>query len=240
MRSRLFVACAVVPLILTAQPAPREVRQLVTFRFAPGRAADALAIYERELVTIYRGLPAMQRFRVYRESESPVPLDAIAMTSFAGMSGMDSVNAQLSRARTSAGRPAVTLYGEISALTDAHHDEFVAMASDQRRGTVTDSVRYVAFEYRKLAPSPIAGRAGRPRFVGCGAETGTTPFRWCEIGAFLMSDGWDELAIYGLESLDAWQRVHAAIDVSLRAPGARSVTSRRVIIMRTDHRLSVR
>ena len=69
-------------------PTP-EVRQIVTFQFAPGRMAEALAIYRDQLRPIYEGIPALLRFRGYSEAESPEPLDLIVVSSYRGMAGMD-------------------------------------------------------------------------------------------------------------------------------------------------------
>jgi len=103
-----------------------DVRQIVTFLFRPGHADSAVAIYERELVPLYREDAAMRRFRAYLEAESPEPLDLVVVSSFRGMAGMDASNTALRRL-SSGGRTVFQWYGALAALSQHHHDQFVEM-----------------------------------------------------------------------------------------------------------------
>ena len=101
---RRFGTAGVVAAALTCAPAAPlsaqlpfegEVRQLVTFRFLPGRSADALRVYTEEALPLYRAGTEMRSFRGLREVESPVPLDLVVVSSFDGMGGMDRSNREL-------------------------------------------------------------------------------------------------------------------------------------------------
>jgi len=81
---------------LSAQvPVELEVRQIVTFSFLPGKSADAISIYRDQVTPLYEKVEAMLSFRGFREIESPVPFDLIAVSAFDGMAGMDDSNAML-------------------------------------------------------------------------------------------------------------------------------------------------
>jgi hypothetical protein len=128
---RIILAAAVWSAVLHGSGAPLtarqetvsapEVRQIVTFLFQPGRAADALAVYEQQLLPIYADTTPLLRFRAYREAESPEPLDLVIVSAYAGMAGMDAANAALRRPHRS-GRSAFQLYGELSRMTVTHHE----------------------------------------------------------------------------------------------------------------------
>jgi hypothetical protein len=221
---------------LSAQPARSDVRQIVTFLLVPGSSERVTSIYRDQLRPIYRDVTALRRLRVYREVESSEPLDLIVMSHYDGMVGMDSANGALRRPHTS-GFSAFALYGEISRVTQSHHDQFVEMRpllgdSAMSSGTLT------VFEYVRLTPGSdrrfeeAVRRELRPREQRSGASLGS------ETGRLLVSDGWDYLRLHAIRSLGDWQRLLAA-----RAGATtthRLVAARKVIIVRADTTMGVR
>jgi len=221
-----------------AAPAQREVRQIVTFLFQPGRTTEAVAIYERQLKPIYADVIPLLRFRAYRESESPEPLDLVVVSSYRGMAGMDAANEAL-RAPHRSGGSAVTLYGTLAAMTQSHHDQFVEMLP-VNGGTPDDSAGITVFEYLRVPlrqhqafETAIRSRIQDEQKIGL--------FRWSEFGRMLVSDGWDFLRIYHMRSLAEWHRHRAYDRARLYSPGGElDPTARKTIILRQDPRLSVR
>lgn len=223
----------------TAATTGGEVRQIVTFQFQPGRSTDALAIYEKQLKPIYTGVPSLRRFRGYREAESPEPLDLIVISTYDSMSGMDAANEEL-RKPNATGQSALSLYGVLSGMTQAHHDQFVEMLpalSDSATGTADLTV----FEYVRVAP-------GAQRRYPTLLFTFIRPFErerglyaWSETGRMLVSDGWDFVRIFGIRSLGDWQRYRERMFNSPRGAELDAlITARKTIIVRRDSRLSVR
>lgn len=209
---------------------PAEVRQIVTFLFVPGRAAEAQLVYQDQLRPIYQALPDLLRFRGYGEVESPEPLDLVVVSSYRGMAGMDRANHGLRRPRSS-GPSALALYGMLSAMTQRHHDQFVEMIprlSDSAPGPS----RLTVFEYLRLVPgSQLAFEDQLVRLRA--AETAAGVVLWSETGRLLVSDGWDYLRIFGIGSLGDWHRyltelrgTEAAVAVSSR------VAARKTILVR--------
>lgn len=224
-----------------AQPAvvpAAEVRQIVTFLFQPGRAADASAIYESQLKPIYTDIVPLQRFRAYREAESPEPLDLVVVSSYRGMAGMDAANAAL-RTPHRSGKSAFALYGTLSAMTQHHHDQFVEMLP-QVGPAPDDSAGITVFEYLRVAEKD------HDMFVQLFEHTrrkavDSGVVRWTEFGRMLVSDGWDFLCISHLRSLGDWQRYRAFMRGQHEGRGELAVvTARKTIILRQDPRLSVR
>ena len=84
----IWASAALAP-VAAAQISPElpVVRQLVTFRFAPGRMAEALQIYRDQLRPIYAGISPLLRFRGYSEIESPEPLDLVVVSSYRAWPG---------------------------------------------------------------------------------------------------------------------------------------------------------
>lgn len=223
------------PSVTRAQDAP-EVRQLVTFLFAPGRSGDALRIYEEQLRPAYDQLPALRRFRGYREIESPEPLDLVVISSYRGMAGMDTANAALRRQAPGA----LALYGTLAAMSQWHHDQFVEIESAWS-DSARDDTPLTVFEYLRLAPG--ARRAFERLLVDS-----VRPFEraealtvWSEGGRMLVSDGWHVLRIHGVRSLGDWHERERRLR---EAPFADAldgqVAARKTIILRVDPRLSVR
>jgi hypothetical protein len=236
----VIVAALTIHRSVLAQPpaAEPEVRQIVTFLFQPGRSADALAIYERQLKPIYEELTPLKRLRVYRESESPEPLDLVVVSAYGGMAGMDAANAGLRRP-TSTGTSAFALYGALAAMTQQHHDQFVQifpLLSDVRGAE--DGI--TVFEYLRVLP---AARATFERSLVAEVEWERRLrfSEWSETGVMLVSDQWDYLRIHHLRSLADWQRFSNAV---YRSDGPRfivnAIAARKTIILRMEPRASVR
>ena len=189
------------PPLVAQSPFAGEVRQLVTFRFLPGRSAEALRIYEDEAIPLYRAGREMRSFRGLREVESPVPLDLVVVSSFDGMAGMDRSNEELRSLAGEAGTSIGAIYGAIGSLSATHHDEFVEMLPELGDGDPT-SRRLVALVRYRTVPG------ARGRF-----ERALTDLVEWEIdrgiagatGRFLLSDGWTHLRLVGFESLATYQ-----------------------------------
>lgn len=250
MRHRLGTTLAVLLLVLTthgtasAQPkgeaaSPEEVRQIVTFLFQPGRSAEALAIYERQLKPIYENLPDLRRFRAYREIESPEPLDLVVVSSYLGMAGMDAANDGLRRAPAS-GPGALELYGRLSGMTQHHHDQFIEMVPALSDSGVAPAPLTV-FEYTRIAPGQRAAFEAQMRQVVRPFEQQHRSYLWSEYGRVLLSDGWDVVRIFGIRNLGDW---HAYQRILRAMPQAdlwdATIAARKTIILRQDSRLSVR
>lgn len=178
-----------------------EVRQLVTFRFLPGAAADAIGIYREQALPLYEQDEAMLSLRVFREVESPVPLDLVVVRSFAGMRGMDASNEALRALAADEGTSIGSIYGAIAARSATHHDEFVEMLPRLANGDPSARSLVAMVRYRTL-PGEQA------RFERTLRETS----RWerehaiaSETGRFLVSDGWHYLRLLGFDSLGAYQ-----------------------------------
>ncbi len=215
-----------------------EVRQIVTFLFTPGRAAEATAIYESQLKPIYAEVAPLRRFRAYREAESPEPLDLVVVSTYDGMAGMDAANDALRRPNSS-GKSAFALYGTLSAMTQSHHDQFVEMLPHVGPPP-DDSAGIVVFEYLRVPA------ANQPEFAlrldaDRRSELAAKVVRWSEAGRLLVSDGWDFLRIHHMRSLGDWQRyrLHTRTQTT-RLSSYALVGARKVIILKQDARLSVR
>jgi hypothetical protein len=233
------VACAV-----HAQDAPDaerhgDVRQIVTFLFQPGRTSDAVTIYERQLRPIYAAVPALRRFRAYREVESPEPLDLVVVSHYDGMAGMDAANDAL-RAPGPDGASAFALYGTLSAMTQHHHDQFVEILpalSDTI--DARETARLTVFEYVRVTPGAHARYESLVATALRPLERSQRLSLASETGRMLVSDGWDYLRLHRMRSLGDWQR-HALAMQSFDDRLGPLVAARKVIILREDPRLSVR
>jgi hypothetical protein len=210
-----------------AQPTARDVRQLVTFLFQPGKTDEALRIYERDLMPVYRALEPMRQFRLFREAESPEPLDVVVMSAYTGMAGMDAANTALRTVRTRGNTvPVFAIYGELAALSQHHHDQFVVIDPRTSDRVPVDSAPYVVFEYLRVAPGAI------PWVMGTRPRSAPTATRWTEGGPLLISDGWDLLFMHHVPSL-------AAVETVVQRSNSR-ILGRKVMVLRTDGRFSIR
>jgi hypothetical protein len=247
---RTLAAALCAPLVLASSPlaaqrtsAPPEVRQIVTFLFAPAKVDSALAVYERVLIPAYRGDSAMRRFRGYREAESPQPLDLVVVSSFEGMAGMDRSNAAL-RQTLAGGRPVFAWYGTLASISQHHHDQFVEMRAglgDSAVAAHDTAGGLTVFEYVRLAPASAAAWerliASRVRAI----ERRGGVVRWSETGRLLVSDGWDYLRISRVASLGDWHAHQRALDADgTRNALDRVIAARKTIILRQVPALDVR
>lgn len=227
------------PLAAQNTTASGEVRQIVTFLFQPGRAADAFAIYEKQLKPIYAGVAPLRRFRGYREAESPEPLDLVVVSSYDGMAGMDAANDDLRKANPT-GQSAFALYGVLSGMTQSHHDQFVEMLP-ALSDSVTGGADLTVFEYIRVTPG------AQQRFPTLlftfvrSFERERGLYAWSETGRMLVGDGWDFVRIYGIRSLGEWQRYRERMRISPHGAELDAmISARKTIILRRDQRLSVR
>lgn len=219
----------------TAEP---EVRQIVTFRFAPGRSAAALAVYREQLKPIYQAIPDLERFRGFSEVESPEPLDLIVVSSYRGMAGMDRANRDLRKPGPN-GLSALALYGNLAGMTESHHDQFVeilpAVSDSGTGGGLT------VFEYIHLLPGhaglfeALLARRVRPFERRQGIPTQSVT------GRMLVSDRWNYLRIHQIASLGDWHRYRQA----LRRAGLESqldgmIAAQKTIIVREVPEIGVR
>lgn len=210
-----------------------EVRQLVTFRFLPGRAAEALDIYREQAIPLYRQDDAMLNLRVFREVESPFPLDLVVVRGFRGMEGMDESNTALRGLAQQAGTSIGAIYGAIGALSATHDDQFIEMLAPLSNGDPS-SQPLVAFIWYRAAP-------GQTRLLLDRIERDVLPAERREAipsstGRFLLTDGWDYLRILGFDSLGDYQSYWA--DMSPRVVDF--TASRREVILAPVPGLSVR
>lgn len=187
-------------------PSDGEVRQIVSFTLQPGTASDVRAIYRDELLELYRADPAMRSLRIFRESESPVPVDLVVVRGFDGMAGMDASNEVLAGLAARAGISVGAIYGRISDLATGHTDEFVRMLPELGQGDPA-SMPITAFLRYRLTPGTL------PRFERLLSEVVVPAERrggWpSSTGVYLIGDGWDVLRTVGFASLgdyEAWLR----------------------------------
>lgn len=221
-----------------AVTSPPEVRQLVTFLFQPGRAAEAMRIYEDALRPIYREMAELRRFRAFREAESPDPLDLVIVSSYAGMEGMERASPDLRRPGAD-GRTALQWYGTLAALSQHHRDEFVEVLPSLS-DVPLDTAGLIAFEYLQSVPG---GSADLERAIqGERARLPRGPHaapRWSQTSRVLVADRWTHLRTHGLSGLSDWERYVA------RRRGAapeveRLVAARKVLLLRAVPSLAVR
>ena len=192
-------------LILLALTAPvqelPEVRQLVTFKFLPGRNQEAVTIFEEEALPVYRAHAPMLRFRGYREAESPEPVDLIVVSTYHGMAGMDAFHDAVRKSGASLGG----LYGRLGALTQEHRDEFVEMDVSLAWGDVEKAPLQVLVSHR-IAPGETDAYESvlRDRVVPWEKQAGI--ITGSESGRFLVSNGWHYFRLIAVASLGDWHR----------------------------------
>lgn len=189
-------------------PVESEVRQIVTFSFLPGKSGEALAVFRDVAIPLYERDDAMLSFRGFREVESPIALDLIVVSSFAGMSGMDESNSTLRALAAEAGTSIGAIYGRIGALSSRHTDEFVEMLPALGNGDPS-SRRLTALVWYRILP----GQGGA---FETALETAIAPWEASSripsaTGRFLVSDGWDYLRFLGFDSLGDYQEYWSRI-----------------------------
>jgi hypothetical protein len=194
--------------VVAQVPEAGEVRQLVTFSFLPGRSAEALGLYRDLALPLYEADEAMLSFRVFREVESPIPLDLVVVRGFRGMAGMDQSSAALRDLAARAGTSMGDLYGRIGALTSAHTDELVEMLPTLGSGDPSARRLTVWIRYRiRPGYGEAFERAVDDAVAPLEAELGVPS----ATGRFLVSDGWDYLRVVGFDSLGAFQAYRARL-----------------------------
>ena len=207
-----MIACLVSWLLLAPLPPIQdvedvpEVRQLVTFKFSPGKSGDAIALFRDEALPLYEETPPMLRFRGFREAESPEPLDLIVVSTFRGMAGMDASNRTLRERAEKANTSMGELYGRIGALTEHHRDEFIEIDPDLSWGS-TDTAPLVVLVSLRIAPGKSASfeTLVRDHLVPWEKELGSG-ITGSNGGPFLLSVGWDYMRIIGISTLGDWHR----------------------------------
>jgi hypothetical protein len=197
----------------TQETTPPEVRQLVTFKFQPGKTGEALAVYRERAIPLYEQNPSMLSFRGFGEVESPEALDLIVVSTFQGMAGMDASNAELRAEAARAGTSIGAVYGAIGSLSTSHHDQFVEMLEPLTNGDPTIT-RLVALVSYQLVPG--AGAVFEEALRGTIVEWEKRAGIPSATGRFLISDGWHYLRFIGFESLGAyheyWSRLNSEAD----------------------------
>ena len=227
-------------LSLVALQSAAEVRQIVSFRFLPGKTAEAIQIFRDEARPLYEANGPMLRFRAYREVESPEPLDLVVVSSFRGMEGMDASNRALAEDAARRGTRVGEIYGKIAASSDGHRDEFVEMDPRLSWGEVEGAGLVILIRLR-LAPGRRSDYETllRERVVPWEKEHRLAAGR--ESGRFLLADGFDFFRILGISSLGDWQRY---IESLRRAPFAGEIdewiAESRQVILAPVRELSVR
>ncbi len=219
--------------------APREgeVRQIVSFTLLPGAFAETLELYRTRALPLYRDDDHMMSLRVFREVESPVPVDLVVVRSFHGMAGMDASNVALRELAAGAGTSISALYGQIGALTSGHTDQFVEMLPALGWGDPS-SQRLTAFFSYRVQPG---ASAAWEREIQSGLDAERAAGVQSSTGRFLVADGWSHLRILGFDSLGHYQTYLE----QLRSSGARerrdSITAnQRAMILTSVDDLAVR
>lgn len=237
--SALLTLSTLATTLALAAPAP-DVRQLVVFDFLPGKTTEAVALFESEALPLYRENTAMSRFRGFREVESPIPLDLIVVSSFAGMAGMDESNRALRAEAEKRGTGIGSLYGRIGALSQSHHDSFVEIVPELSWGA-RDEGPLVVLQSFLLAPgsSEHFERFLRETLVPWEREAGIAAGG--ETGRYLVSDGFHFLRIHSIASLGDWHRyVTPRHDARFSGELDEMIASSREIIVAPVEELSVR
>jgi hypothetical protein len=190
---------------LVALQGGTEVRQIVSFRFLPGKTAEAIRIFREEALPLYEANAPLVRFRAYREVESPEPLDLVVVSTFRGMEGMDASNRALAEEAARRGTRLSEIYGKIAASSDGHRDEFVEIDPALCWGEVGGAGLLVLVRQR-LSPGRRSDYQTllRERLVPWEKERRLTS--GSESGPFLLSNGSDFIRILGISSLGDWQR----------------------------------
>ena len=224
---------------LAAQvPVESEVRQIVTFSFLSGTSAEALAVFRDQAIPLYQQDEAMLSFRGFREVESPIPLDLIVVSAFAGTAGMDDSNARLRMLAEEAGSSMGAIYGGIGALSSGHMDQFVEMLPPLGTGDPS-SRRLTAFVWYRVLP----GQAGAFERA---LETTTVPWERATgipsaTGRFLVSDGWHYLRFLAFDSLGDYQSYWSEAGAEAGLARIDGLTAeRREVIVASVPELSVR
>jgi hypothetical protein len=217
-----------------------EVRQIVSFRFLPGKTAEAIQVFRDEARPLYQASSPMLRFRAYREVESPEPLDLVVVSSFRGMEGMDASNRSLAEEAARRGTGISDIYGKIAAWSDGHRDEFVEIDPRFSWGDV-DGAELAVLLRQRLAPGRRSDYEKLLRERIAPWEKEHRLASGSESGPFLLSNGFDFFRILGISNLGDWQRY---LEELRRAPFAgeieRWIAGSTEVILAPVRELSVR
>jgi hypothetical protein len=195
---------------LVALQGAAEVRQIVSFRFLPGKTAEAIQVFRDEALPLYQANEPMLRFRAYREVESPEPLDLVVISSFRGMEGMDASNRALAEEASRRGTRVGEIYGRIAAGSDGHRDEFVEMDPRLSWGEV-EGASLVALVRLRIVPGRRTDYETLLRERVAPWEKEHRLVLGSESGRFLLADGFDYFRIVGISSLGDWHRYVEAL-----------------------------
>lgn len=184
----------------------REVRQLVTFRLLPGQLQAVLDLYATYVLPLYRETDAMRMVRLFREVESPEPLDLMVVTHYESMAAMDRANQFLSR--PSPDRPPIgQIYRQIGDLSLGHTDQFVELVSPPNLAPTPDRTLDV-LEFVRVSPG-MGSTFERMMLASVHPWEQEQAIRdiviRSETARFLIADGWDYLRTYAVRDLAAWQ-----------------------------------
>lgn len=199
-RPRLFHLVGLLSLLVaapaTAQlPVEGEVRQIVSFTLVPGASPAVVDLYRSQALPLYRDDADRLNVRVFREVESPRPLDLVVVSGFDGMEGMDRSNEALQEVGIA------SVYGEIAARTAGHADEFVEMLPRLGGGDPSATPLTVFIRYRMVPGSAETFETALVRISAWERDMEIPS----ATGRFLISDGWDYLRILGFQSLGDYQ-----------------------------------
>ncbi|MFT5144073.1 MAG: hypothetical protein ACI80V_003655 [Rhodothermales bacterium] len=218
-------------------PFEGEVRQIVTFSLLPGRSGEALDLYRERALPLYKSDQHMHAFRVYREVESPVAMDVMVVSSFLGMSGMDSSNTSLRMLAQEAGSSIGSIYGAIGGLSSSHTDQFVEMLPDLGAGDAS-AARITAFMWFNVEP-------GQSEAFESGIADTVLPWEKesgvaASTGRVLVSDGWDYLRVVGRESLGDFQSYLEGLNSHGGDELDPTISRRRVILVSNMKDMAIR
>ncbi len=197
-----LLAAAIATLLASQPPEPPEVRQLVSFRFLPGKTGEAIDLIRERALPLHRANEPMLRFRAFREGESPEPLDLLWVSSFRGMAGMDASNRALSEEAKRRGTTVSEIYGSILSLAAAHRDEFVEIDLALGWGDL-ESAKLVVLIRIRAAPGRRPDLERLLQHVASW-EKGRNGLAGAEGGRFLVSDGFDWFRLLGISALGDW------------------------------------
>ena len=234
----LAVPAACAPAHGAAQtPVEGEVRQLVTFRFLPGRSGEGLEILRERAVPFYDNDDAMLSFRAFREIESSVPLDLIVVRGFRGMRGMDTSGERLRELATEQGTSMGAFYERMGAILAGHTDEFVEMLPGFGTGDPSATPRTALVWYRVAPGSGEEFERALAGVVAWETDEGLPT----SSGRFLLSDGWHYLRFLGFESLGDYQDYWAGVRTVAAHESVEQLTVlRREVIVSSVSDLAIR
>ncbi len=212
--------------------------QLVTFNILPGEYSNVIDLYQQQAVPLFTENEEMLRFRGFREVESPVPFGLMVLTEMNGLGGMDAANIRLRAIAAEQNISVGNLYGRISDLTAGHTDEFVQLIPEWKIEDPFTSKYQVFISYDIVAgKSADFRRFVHEQLIPAEKELGLPSSG----GQYLISDGWQYLRVFGIESLKEFgDYVELLHSKDLDNVLDRFVDKKRVVIKGVLPNLSVR